>query len=1304
MGLLPARGDAGMRALAVVAALVFAEAAAAQAPIRTCAAPKSPDKLCLPASAFVRGPLACLVNPSGCSATQRADLESALCDLGTKLGELEPDTCFSTISQSNLLCPKQGHYVVWRNVRSDVWVRWDGSEKNAPEAASVQRAVEALASLGQTLERVFGSQVPKDAYGKARVQITPTSIYYNGRQCLPLGLSLGVQAEGGRPAGDFGELIDEGKGHVEAMKQADGLLTRCLASPTAPVCRAQAEAMRAKAIKLREEVGKLAQAEAQLDDAAPAPDKSGVSSNKEAGATSNNSSAGGAASKVEGSGGVLPPGAPPWLADFVDMGLTYLGISEVTKGAALAMLMLAPDVLNQLASISAGLTKDLANENLDKAFAAIKSLYQFYMALDSAMNSLDKVAENAGLANAAELVSKTGAMIDALPKELQSDLIQSMNRQMQSTLEHVAKNAAGIDPALLDAVLTGKGTEAVKAVVTRKAREELTKQASKEIGKQLGVDPALFALAAKQVVEGKRLDAAAVVETAATTVAAERLGVDPEQLRGSISAAASGNIEAAGESVRRAVTQEAARRLGVDAKTLDQVIRGNASGDAIKAAAMSRLADRVAVATGVPGLSAADVQAAIRGEGTERLGTVLLGQLPKDAREGLDRAIAVARGEPLDSQLRASAEKQIRQRLPADMRQIDLSASPTIMARQLIEQRMPGVLEQAEALAKDPSAKVSAELKKRIRPHLREYPAVAALLEGDATAADLTAALHSEAERRAVGEIERAAGVALAPGFELVALPPALDARLRSLPIDPTARRQELERAASDALNYSRREAERELGTANRLASCVDPDSLLTASNPRAALAESLTALAALGFDPKGEANAVLSQACPAGAFNSSCLASACKSIRKTVQERSEALVALRPIVGRQELGLVEAAAVHALVIGQPDLAGQFDTTRLLLQASKSKEPAVVIGAIASQQLGAAPTAAEVLQRVSTPQGLSGEALNEALSGRFGRLGQETLAKSLGPDADLLSRNESARVRAIHARLVSPPLSLSWIQESQVAACLAGVNDCLKGAARGSGSIAPQPLPRWADIERQLAELLAARLTTQVSKLLQDHGQACQSVLNLSLGERPPAPPVVVGADVVKLLRGVAPDVAAVVARRVVCCTDTACSRDQLLAGLGAAAKEQIGLTLRANGGSALLPVISDPRRSNTELLKPVLNSATDAMTKTLGLSSAQIASPHAAVETALRSASNDEKVRTEDPSYEVMSAFGSAALLRARSLQECVLRQDGNDAAWCSAESQWSGTVGVSGTCARRLSACKAAIGQVEQAKAPNR
>ena len=197
---------------------------------------------------------------------------------------------------------------------------------------------------------------------------------------------------------------------------------------------------------------------------------------------------------------------------------------------------------------------------------------------------------------------------------------------------------------------------------------------------------------------------------------------------------------------------------------------------------------------------------------------------------------------------------------------------------------------------------------------------------------------------------------------------------------------------------------------------------------------------------------------------------------------------------------------------------------------------------------------------------------------------------------------------------------------------------------------------------------------------------------------------MVVGADVVKLLRGVAPDVAAVVARRVVCCTDTACSRDQLLAGLGAAAKEQIGLTLRANGGSALLPVISDPRRSNTELLKPVLNSATDAMTKTLGLSSAQIASPHAAVETALRSASNDEKVRTEDPSYEVMSAFGSAALLRARSLQECVLRQDGNDAAWCSAESQWSGTVGVSGTCARRLSACKAAIGQVEQAKAPNR
>lgn len=1300
MGLLPSRGDAGMRALAVVAALVFAEAAAAQTPPRTCAAPKSPDKLCLPASALVSGPLACLASPSGCSDSQRADLESALCELGTKIGELEPDTCFATISQSNQLCPKPGHYVVWRNVRSDVWVRWDGSEKNAPEAASVQRVVKALASLGQTLERVFGSQVPKDAYGNGRVQITPTSIYYNGRQCLPLGRSLGVQAEGGRPAGDFGELIDEGKGHVEAMKQADGLLNRCLASPTDPDCRAQAEAMRAKAMKLREEVGKLAQAEAELDNAAAAPGKSGVP----AGATSNNSSAGGAASKVEGSGGVLPPGAPPWLADFVDMGLTYLGISEVTKGAALAMLMLAPDVLNQLASISAGLTKDLANEDLDKAFAAIKSLYQFYMALDSAMTSLDKVAENAGLANAAELVSKTGAMIDALPKELQSDLIQSMNRQVQSTLEHVAKNAAGIDPALLDAVLTGKGTDAVKAVVTRKAREELTKQASKEIGKQLGVDPALFALAAKQVVEGKRLDAAAVVETAATTVAAQRLGVDPEQLRGSISAAASGNTEAAGESVRKAVTQEAARRLGVDAKTLDQVIRGNASGDVIKAAAMSRLADRVAVATGVPGLSAADVQAAIRGERTERLGTVLLGQLPKDAREGLDRAIAVARGEPLDSQLRASAEKQIRQRLPADMRQIDLSASPTIMARQLIERRMPGVLEQAEALARDPSAKVSVKLKNRIRPHLREYPAVAALLEGDATAADLTAALHSEAERRAVGEIERAAGVALAPGFELVTLPPALDARLRSLPIDFTARRQELERAASDALIYSRREAERELGTAKRLASCVDPDSLLTASNPRAALAKSLTALAGLGFDPKGEADSVLSQACPAGAFNSSCLASACKSIRKTVQERSEALVALRPVVGRQELGLVEAAAVHALVIGQPELAGQFDTTRLLVEASKSKEPAVVIGAIASQQLGAAPTVAEVLQRVSTPQGLSREALNEALSGRFGRLGQETLAKALGPDADLLSQSEAARVRAIHARLASPPLSLSWIQESQVAACLAGVNDCLKGAASGSGSIAPQPLPRWADIERQLAELLAARLTTQVSKLLQDHGQACQSVLNLSLGERPPAPPVVVGADAVKLLRGVAPDVATVVARRVVCCTDTACSRDQLLAGLGAAAKEQIGLTLKAGGGSALLPAISDPRRSNTELLKPVLNSATDAMTKTLGLSSAQIASPHAAIETAVKSAANDEKARTEDPSYEVMSAFGSAALLRARSIQECVLRQDGKDAAWCSAESQWSGTVGVFGTCARRLAACKAAIGQVEQAKAPNR
>ena len=230
---------------------------------------------------------------------------------------------------------------------------------------------------------------------------------------------------------------------------------------------------------------------------------------------------------------MLPAGAPPWIADLLDMILMYFGVNEAVKGAALALFLLAPDVVNSLASFSASLTKGLNNADLNKGFAAIKQLYQFYNALNSAMDSLETLSKEQGFANVGAMLMETGKVIEALPPALQSQLTDQVGKHVQDLAEKAAEISGAIDPEVLAALVSGDADAALSALgeeAKRQAEAELRRQAQMLIEKELGIDLTQFAGVAQALVDGDKDAATRAAEAHVERAVADHLGVDPEVL------------------------------------------------------------------------------------------------------------------------------------------------------------------------------------------------------------------------------------------------------------------------------------------------------------------------------------------------------------------------------------------------------------------------------------------------------------------------------------------------------------------------------------------------------------------------------------------------------------------------------------------------------------------------------------------------------------------------------------------------------------------------------------------------------
>ena len=453
----------------------------------------------------------------------------------------------------------EGQYWVWRNGLSDHWYRFEDEQRFTAMAKAVSR-------------------LTRDGYQFAYPDLDPgyeRSSYFPviSKGSLTLSFGFADGAVGLYQANELAMQLKDANTSITELKERLEELLRC--NEDCPEERPD---------KLKESEQELRETQARLlklpelipipfpsDLRQPKPDESGDPSQapqKEAteatepnpegdrpddgGDKESNDDGGSSRTEVEGSGGILPAGAPPWLTDLTRMVLTYFGIDQLTEQLMMALYMVAPDLLNDLAEFSASYTKGLSNDDLDKVMEAARELYQLY-------NGLNNMAANLEASDGfAETLKAVASSIDEMPPSVRAELTAAMGEDLQR-LSQLATAAEGVDFDNLGDMFSEENQQ----LLSQRVESELRREAKKAINNEL-IQFAQQSLPLKdeaiaRILNGDMESAGKMIYEAAVNEVsediAEEIGLEPSEVRRIMG----GDVDAVSSIARRRTEQEIER-------------------------------------------------------------------------------------------------------------------------------------------------------------------------------------------------------------------------------------------------------------------------------------------------------------------------------------------------------------------------------------------------------------------------------------------------------------------------------------------------------------------------------------------------------------------------------------------------------------------------------------------------------------------------------------------------------------------------------------------------------------------------
>ncbi|EEE37358.1 hypothetical protein RKLH11_1194 [Rhodobacteraceae bacterium KLH11] len=352
--------------------------------------------------------------------------------------------------------PAAGHYVVWRNYTTDIWIRVAALEADAPAVVRGQRMARehTLNDAKATLTGVLTKETLECLYGVNVARYNPITFTFSADEKSRL--NLGIEAGSSDSIGsvideelfkDFNEKLKKfGEDHKSEEARKDQRVERAAYEPSTA-----AQAAEKKARQERE----AAQARSRAADSHSAKD--GDSNSSESSDSVSDKGGSKSASPSSSGDGVLPPAAPAWVSHVAQMILRAYGLEQYAQFGALALMMLAPDLMEELAAFSAELSAGLDNDDLNAVMKAINEAYKIGAMANSLFSSIENVA---GEETFGEALTTAVTEIRDMPPELRKELSEELGEDF----ENIAK---------VTSALSADNVEAISGVFSEEATTEI---------------------------------------------------------------------------------------------------------------------------------------------------------------------------------------------------------------------------------------------------------------------------------------------------------------------------------------------------------------------------------------------------------------------------------------------------------------------------------------------------------------------------------------------------------------------------------------------------------------------------------------------------------------------------------------------------------------------------------------------------------------------------------------------------------------------------------------------------------------
>lgn len=459
-----------------------------------------------------------------------------------------------------------GHYWVWRNNRADLWIPVSDPETD-------QRVGGQLERLGPLLREIYPDGDYRDItfypFHAADSTFLPPG-FHDGQRGLSEAEALKESlvdlqrrlAETFEPPGTLAEQLAR---REELKAEITRLQEQVLDGRGVDPETLEARAPRTTAGNLGPETSPSNPEETETP-GGPEPESNGGNPRENAGGDPNGDDPNGddsdgktdrGTSPVAGSGkGILPSGAPPWLTDFFRMVLTYFGIDKAVEAAALALYLLEPELMEQLAELSGALTEGLVSESLDQVMAAARKIYGLYNSLHDLSKEL-KSSESFK-----QSIEALAGAIEELPTSMRKDLDDALGNDLAKHLGEIAKISEVVSEIDLGKIQQGEFfTEASREQIRRRVADAVEAKATEELARifgEVGIQ-GLSGEAARRLLEGEEEAAAELMQDALVHTAAQRLGLPSKELEDVLS----GDLEKVAEQRARQLAETLLADLGL---------------------------------------------------------------------------------------------------------------------------------------------------------------------------------------------------------------------------------------------------------------------------------------------------------------------------------------------------------------------------------------------------------------------------------------------------------------------------------------------------------------------------------------------------------------------------------------------------------------------------------------------------------------------------------------------------------------------------------------------------------------------